>query len=109
MCKETVCRKDDEFLYQPQIHSRHVRKLYAIKRETGIPMTVLVDQAVRELVSDYEYDFELQDEPDSDISTDELWEEYCEYIVLLNEIDCDEYLNQTSCKTGSKMAATVLK
>ena len=47
---ERVSRHDDEGLYQPKIHSRWIRELYAIGQETGIPITVLLDQALREFV-----------------------------------------------------------
>lgn len=48
---ERVNRKDDEKLYQPRIHSKRIRELYKLGEETGLPMTVLVDLAVRNLVS----------------------------------------------------------
>ena len=50
---ERVSRHDDEGLYQPKIHSRWIRELYAIGQETGIPITVLLDQALREFVIRY--------------------------------------------------------
>ena len=51
--RERVSRHDDEGLYQPRIHSRWIRELYAIGQETGIPITVLLDQALREFVIGY--------------------------------------------------------
>ena len=45
-----IGRKDDESLYQPKIHSERIRKLYALKEITGLPMTVLVDAAIREFL-----------------------------------------------------------
>jgi len=48
---KTISRKDDEDFYQPKIHSEKIRQLYAIKEETGIPMTVLLDIAIKEYVS----------------------------------------------------------
>lgn len=48
--KERIDRKTDEDLYQPKIHSRRIRELYALKVITGLPMTVLVDLAIKELV-----------------------------------------------------------
>ena len=47
---ERINRKTDEKLYQPPIHSRRIRELYTLKVMTGIPMTVLVDLAIREFI-----------------------------------------------------------
>lgn len=49
-----IDRKDDESLYQPKIHSEIIRSLYQIKEITGIPMTVLVDIAIREFLESYQ-------------------------------------------------------
>ena len=54
--KERIDRKTDENLYQPKIHSRRIRELYALKEMTGIPMTVLVDLAIQELIEKSEAD-----------------------------------------------------
>lgn len=54
MTPERISRRDDEELYQPRIHSRWIRKLHGISAETGEPLTVLVDQALREFVVRYE-------------------------------------------------------
>ena len=48
--RERVERHDDENLYQPRIHSHWVRELYRLGRQTGLPLTVLVDEALREFV-----------------------------------------------------------
>ena len=48
--KERVDRLTDENLYQPKIHSVRIRELYALKVVTGLPMTVLVDQAIRDFL-----------------------------------------------------------
>ena len=53
---ERIDRKTDENLYQPKIHSRRIRELYALKEMTGMPMTVLVDLAIRELIEKSEVD-----------------------------------------------------
>ena len=50
MTPEGIRRYDDERLYQPRIHSRRIRELHRISEETGAPMTVLVDMALREFV-----------------------------------------------------------
>ena len=53
---ERIDRKNDENLYQPKIHSRRIRELYTLKEITGIPMTVLVDLAIQELIEKNEMD-----------------------------------------------------
>ena len=50
-----VDRSDDEHLYQPAIHSHHIRWLHKVSIATGTPITVLVDQALRELEERYQY------------------------------------------------------
>ena len=47
---ERIDRQGDENLYQPKIHSKRIRELYALKVVTGLPMTVLVDQAIRDFL-----------------------------------------------------------
>ena len=51
MSPERVTRHDDERLYQPRIHSRHIRALHQISQELGEPMTVLVDRALAEFLA----------------------------------------------------------
>ena len=53
---ERISRQTDENLYQPKIHSRRIRELYVLKELTGIPMTVLVDLAIREFIEKSEAD-----------------------------------------------------
>jgi hypothetical protein len=53
-----MCWDTDERLYQPHIHSQHIRQLYRISppsdgAETGQPMTVLLDQALVEFAERY--------------------------------------------------------
>ncbi len=50
MTPERIERSDDERLYQPRIHSRHIRALHRICEEIREPMTVLVDRALGEFV-----------------------------------------------------------
>lgn len=50
MSPERVNRKDDERLYQPKIHSRHIRRLHQLSELTGEHITVLVDRALIEYV-----------------------------------------------------------
>ena len=51
--KERVCRDGDEATYQPKIHSDRIKELYIIGTETGLPITVLVDYAIRGYVKAY--------------------------------------------------------
>lgn len=65
---ERINRQDDENLYQPKIHSRRIRSLYRICEYTSLPMTVLVDLAIKEFIEKYEVNFlEVQDQNGSDI------------------------------------------
>ena len=48
--KERIDRQTDENLYQPKIHSERIRELHALREISGLPMTVLVDMAIRELI-----------------------------------------------------------
>ena len=50
---ERVKRGDDESLYQPKIHSRHIRRLHQIGIITGEPLTVMIDLALREYEARY--------------------------------------------------------
>jgi hypothetical protein len=50
---ERIDRHDDEGLYQPKIHSRWIRELHAISQETGVPITVLLDRALKEFTVSY--------------------------------------------------------
>ena len=50
MTPERMDWTDDERLYQPRIHSRHIRALHRICEEMQEPMTVMVDRALGEFV-----------------------------------------------------------
>jgi hypothetical protein len=50
---ERINRQDDENLYQPKIHSRRIRSLYQISEITKLPMTFLVDLAIKEFIENY--------------------------------------------------------
>lgn len=58
-----VRRVDDETVYQPRIHSSRIRELYLIKEATGIPMTVLLDRAIADLLESYKANNEKEDCP----------------------------------------------
>ena len=88
-----IDRKDDESLYQPKIHSERIKTLYSLKQATGKPMTVLLDQAIRELAESYgsEYhEYQPEEEPIIEEVEVETWEDIREYRELLDRLD---YLN----------------
>ena len=85
-----INRTNDESLYQPKIHSERIRVLYQLKQSTGTPMTVLVDQAIREFVASY--NVEHQDEPEEVSGEVETWEEVCEDRALLDRLDYLRFL-----------------
>src|SRR6266508_2739667 len=84
-----VDRKDDESLYQTKIHSERIRSLYQLKQQTGKPMTVLLDQAIRELADNYESGLspERNEETVFESVEKETWEEVREYRELLDRLD----------------------
>lgn len=51
--KERIDRQTDENLYQPKIHSEQIRELHRVSEDTGLPMTVLVNVAIREFLIAY--------------------------------------------------------
>ena len=51
--KERIDRQTDENLYQPKIHSEQIRELHRVSEDTGLPMTVLVNVAIREFLLAY--------------------------------------------------------
>lgn len=87
-----IDRKDDESLYQPKIHSERIKILYGLKQATGKPMTVLLDQAIRELAESYGVEHHFDDEPTVQEVKDETWEEYLEYREHLDRLDYLECL-----------------
>ena len=53
MSPERMTWDGDERLYQPRIHSQHIRALHRISQELGEPMTVLIDQALGQYIDQY--------------------------------------------------------
>ena len=51
---ERISRQADERIYQPKIHSNLIHEIYKIKEITGLPMTVIVDLAIREYLGKYD-------------------------------------------------------
>ena len=82
-----IDRKDDESLYQPQIHSERIRSLYRLKQATGKPMTVLLDQAIRDLAESYSPENQSEEEPVMEEVREETWEEIREYRQHLDRLD----------------------
>ena len=67
-----------------------IRVLYQLKQEIGKPMTVLVDQAIREFAASYST--EHQDESEEMPRDVETWEEVCEYRAFLDRLDYLQFL-----------------
>jgi len=67
--KERIHRQTDENLYQPKIHSDRIKELYLLKLMTGLPLTVLVDRALKELIATYEVGGEIQTSNDPEGET----------------------------------------
>ena len=82
-----IDRKGDESLYQPKIHSERIRALYQLKQETGKPMTVLLDQAIRDLAESYGIIYQVEEEPEMRKVDEETWEEIREYRRFLDDLD----------------------
>jgi hypothetical protein len=89
-----IDRKDDESLYQPKIHSQRVKALYGLKKATGKPMTVLLDQAISELAERYGAEYHPEEEPIMEEVEKETWEEIREYRRLLDQLDYQKCLEE---------------
>jgi hypothetical protein len=91
-----IDRQGDESLYQPKIHSERVRTLYNLKLATGKPMTVLLDQAIRDFASSYgfEYHPEFEEEPILEKVDTQTWEEIREYRQMLDQLDYQRCLEE---------------
>lgn len=50
-------------------------------------MTILVDQAIRELADSYDFQYSYGSEPIAEETEVETWEDVCEYRQLLNMTD----------------------
>jgi len=50
---ERITREGDRNIYQPKIHAERISELYKVKLITGLPLTVLVDEAIRQYVEKY--------------------------------------------------------
>jgi hypothetical protein len=98
-----IDRKDDESLYQPKIHSERIRSLYQIKQATGRPMTVLLDDAIREFAASYGTQSPLEDMQILQKVDQETWEEICEYRRFLDDLEYQKCLVELEkIKHGNK-------
>lgn len=50
---ERITREGDRRIYQPRIHAERITELYKVKLITGLPLTVLVNEAISEFVEKY--------------------------------------------------------
>lgn len=89
-----IDRKNDESLYQPKVHSDRIRELYSLKQVTGLPMTVLLDQAIRDLAASYGADNPLGEEPILEKVDQETWEEIREYRGFLDQLEYQRCLEE---------------
>jgi hypothetical protein len=89
-----IDRSNDERLYQPQIHSERIRTLYNLKQATGKPMTVLLDQAIRDLAANYGVIYQFQEEPVLTQVEQETWEEIAEYRRFLDQLEYQRCLDE---------------
>ena len=81
-------------MYQPKIHSERIRSLYQIKQATGKPMTVLLDEAIREFAASYGTQSPLKDMQILQRVDQETWEEICEYRRFLDDLEVQKCLRE---------------
>ena len=60
---ERIYRQADERIYQPKIHSSLIHTIYKMGKRAGLPMTVIVDLAIREYLGKHETDSDHNDQP----------------------------------------------
>src|SRR5262249_42738119 len=91
-------------LYQPKIHSKRIRTLYTLKQATGKPMTVLLDQAIRDFEANYGVECQSGFEEESKMEKvdTETWEEICEYRQLLDQLDNQKCLAELEKMKGNE-------
>jgi hypothetical protein len=98
-----IDRKNDENLYQPKIHSERIRTLHQLKEVTGKPMTLLLDQAIRELSESYGIIYQAEEEPVLRQVDEETWEEIKEYREFLDQLDYQKCMAELeTIKNGGK-------
>src|SRR5688572_30967311 len=92
--EKRIDRKNDEALYQPKVHSDRIRELYNLKLATGKPMTVLLDQAIRDLAANYGLIYQFEEEPVLEQVDQETWEEIAEYRNFLDQLEYQRCLGE---------------
>ena len=97
-----IDRKDDESLYQPKIHSERIKTLYGLKQATGKPMTVLLDQAIRDLAENYGVIYQFEEEPILEKVEQETWEDIREYRELLDKVEYLKCLDELEKLKGNE-------
>jgi hypothetical protein len=97
-----IDRKDDESLYQPKVHSDRIRELYNLKQATGLPMTVLLDQAIRDLTANYGVIYQFE-EPVLEKLEQETWEEIAEYRSFLDQLEYQRCLDELEAIKNSTL------
>ena len=81
-----IDRTNGEFPYQPQINSERMRTLYRLKKETGKPMTVLLDQALEDLARSFGVQSPLSEGSFLRNADQETWNAICEYRKFLDDL-----------------------
>jgi hypothetical protein len=61
---ERINRRGVERIYQPRIHSTLIHEIYRVGELTGLPMTVIIDHAIRENLAKYETASGQSEQPD---------------------------------------------
>src|SRR5215211_8024171 len=97
-----IGRKDDESLYQPKVHSDRIRELYNLKQATGLPMTVLLDQAIRDLSANYGVIYQVEEEPALEKIEQETWEEISDYRKFLDQLEYQRCLEELEKIKGNR-------
>ena len=97
-----IDRKNDESLYQPKVHSDRIRELYNLKQATGIPMTVLLDQAIQDLAANYGVIYQFEEEPVLEKVDQETWEEIREYREFLDQLEYQRCLDELEKVIGNE-------
>jgi len=104
-----IDRKNDEALYQPKVHSDRIRELYNLKQVTGLPMTVLLDQAIRDLSASYGATTLPQEEPVLEKVDGETWEEIREYREFLDQLEYQKCLDELEKIKRDGLSHTIYK
>jgi hypothetical protein len=75
--------KHDESLFQPETDRKRIRTLFSLQEKTGKPMTVLLDEAIRDLAESCKTGNPEEPVPEREIA----WEELCQYRKLLDDLN----------------------